>query len=88
MQVMMNAKPMKTTEAMKAAVLENLHHLNRHKNLMRAEVIMKSENRDHMAEIILHGKKVHLYAKAKARNMYKAIKQAVKKLEHQLARKN
>lgn len=88
MKVMMNAKPMKTTEAMKAAVLEHLHTLDRYKNLIRAEVVMKTENRDHMAEVMLHGKKVHLFAKAKAENMYKAIKQAVKKLEIQLARKN
>ncbi|MCH2206319.1 MAG: hypothetical protein MK132_10665 [Lentisphaerales bacterium] len=54
MQVMMNAK------TMKAAVLENLHHPDRHKNLMRSVVIMRSENKDHMAEIILHGNKVHL----------------------------
>ena len=60
MQVMMNAKPMKTTETMKAAVLENLHHPDRHKNLMRSVVIMRSENKDHMAEIILHENKVHL----------------------------
>ena len=57
MQVIMNAKPTKTTEAMKTAVVENLHNIDRYKNLMRAEVIMKSENKNHMAEIILHDKK-------------------------------
>ena len=72
---------------MKAAVLKHLHILDRCKNLVRAKLEMKTENRNHVAEIMLHGKKVHSFAKAKAENMYKAIKQAVRKLEIQLARK-
>ncbi|MCM8533396.1 MAG: ribosome-associated translation inhibitor RaiA [Lentisphaeraceae bacterium] len=87
MRVTMNAKPMKVTEAMKAAVMDNIHHLDHYKRLQRAEVLMRTENHTHVAEIILHGGKLHLYAKAKAKDMYKALKEAVKKVDHQLRRK-
>ena len=79
MKIMMNAKPMKTTEAMKAAVLDNLNHLERYRNLIRAEVVMRTENKkSHGGNNPSWKKKVHLYAKAKAENMYQAIKQVVK----------
>ena len=83
----MNAKAMKTTEAMKVAVLNNLEKLKHYKQLNRAEVLMKTDKKDHVAEILLHGKKIHLYAKAKADDMYKAIRNAVTKMEHQLEHK-
>ena len=87
MKVTMNTKAMKTTEAMKAAVLDNLDKLNHYKNLIRAEVVMKAEKNNYITEILLHGKKVHLYTKAKADDMYKAIRKAVTKMEHQLEHK-
>lgn len=87
MRVTINAKPMKVTEAMKAAVMNNIHHLDHYQRLQRAEVLMRTENHTHVAEIILHGAKLHLYAKAKAQNMYKALKEAIKKADHQLRRK-
>ena len=86
MKITLRTQPMAPTEALKAAVDRALMKL-RNPELTRAEVYMTTDHRDHVTKIRLHGRHIDLMAKAKAGNMYSALREAVKKLKTQLTKK-
>ena len=87
MRITLRTQPMAPTEALKAAVDRNMMKLSRNPELTSAEIYMTSEHDEHVTKIRLHGRHVDLIAKAKAGNMYKALKEAVNKLRSQLTKK-
>ena len=87
MKILLRTQPQAPTEAMKAAVDRNLLKLSRNPELTRAEVYMTTDHRDHVAKVVLHGRNVNLIAKATAKNMYRALKEAVNKVRTQLYKK-
>ena len=84
MLILLRTQPQAPTEAIRAAVDRNINKLPNELALTRAEVYMTSDKHEHQTKIRLHGKHLDLIAKAKAGNMYKALKMAAKKMKHQL----
>lgn len=86
MKINLKTLPMAPTEAVKAAVNKYVMQLN-NPRVTTAEVYMKTENRNQVAEIVVHGNKMNLFAKAKTENMYRSLKEAVRKIKTQMKRK-
>ena len=86
MKVNLKTLPMAPTEAVKAAVNKYIMQLD-NPRITTADVYMKTENRHQVAEIVVHGNKMNLFAKADTENMYRSIKEAVRKIQTQMRRK-
>jgi ribosomal subunit interface protein len=78
---------MELTEAMKNSVIASLDSLNHANNLNKAEVVLDSDHKKFRAEIVVHGAKINLDAKAETDNMYEAIDKAVDRLQKQIDKK-
>lgn len=86
MKVNLKTQPMAPTEAIKAAVNKYVMLLD-NPRVTTADVYMKTEKDGQVAEIVLHGRHLELFAKATTENMYRSLKQAVRKVKSQLRRK-
>lgn len=86
MKVNLKTQPMAPTEAIKAAVNKYIMLLD-NPRVTTADVIMKTDNKNQVAEIILHGRKLEIFAKATTENMYRSLKQAIRKVNTQLRKK-
>lgn len=86
MKVNLKTQPMAPTDAIKAAVNKYIMLLD-NPRVTTADVIMKTENKNQVAEIILHGSRLEIFAKATTENMYRSLKQAVRKVNTQLRKK-
>jgi len=74
------------SEAQKAAVNKYIISLD-NPRITSAEVIRKVDNNDHITEILLHGRRLEIFAKAKTKNMYRSLKEAVNKVKRQLRKR-
>jgi putative sigma-54 modulation protein len=78
---------MELTEAMKNSVIGSLDNLNHAGNLNKAEVVLDTDHNKFRAEIVVHGAKINLDAKAETDNMYESIDKAVERLQRQIDKK-
>lgn len=86
MKVNLKTQPIAPTEAIKAAVNKYMIALD-NPRVTRADVYMKTENNNQVAEILLHGRKLEIFAKATTENMYRSLKEAARKVKTQLRKK-
>ena len=86
MKVNLKTQPMAPTDAIKAAVNKYVMLLD-NPRVTTADVYMKTDNSGQVAEIVLHGKKMEIFAKATTENMYRSLKQAVRKVKTQLRKR-
>ena len=87
MDIIVSARHSNLSDAMKSEAEGRVAQLTQcYNKLTRAEVVMDVKNRNHV-EIILHGKGIHLDAKAEGDNLYESISVAVERLEKQLEKK-
>lgn len=86
MKVNLKTPAMAPTDAIKAAVNKYVMLLD-NPRITTADVIMRTDNRNQVAEIVLHGRKLEIFAKATTENMYRSLKQAVRKVKTQLRKK-
>jgi ribosomal subunit interface protein len=87
MDVIVSARHMDLTEAMRDSVIDALSAIKHGKKLTKAEVVLDSDHKLFRAEIVLHGSGINLDAKAETDNMYEAIDKAVERLQKQLDKK-
>ena len=87
MDIIVSARHMDLTEAMKNSVISSLEGLNHTKNLNKAEVVLDTDHNKFRAEIVVHGAKVNIDAKAEMDDMYDAIDKAVERLQTQIDKK-
>ena len=87
MDITVSARHMELTEAMKNAATSSLEGINHGQQLTRAEVILDADHNKFIAEIIVHGSKINLEAKAEMDDMYAAIDKASERLQTQLDKK-
>lgn len=86
MDIIVSARHMDLSEAMKNSVIANLNSLNHSNLLTKAEVVLDTDHKKFIAEIVVKGK-VNLEAKAEMGDMYQAIDKAVDRLQVQLDKK-
>ena len=87
MDIIVSARHMELTESMKNSVIGSLEGINHAKQLTKAEVVLDTDHNKFIAEIIVHGSKTNLEAKAEMDDMYAAIDKAVDRLQKQLDKK-
>lgn len=87
MDIIVSARHMDLTEAMKNSVISSLEGLNHTNNLNKAEVVLDTDHKKFRAEIVVHGTKTNLDAKAEMDDMYDAIDKAVGRLQKQIDKK-
>ena len=88
MDTIISARHMALTDSMRYNVEHKLARISElYPKLNKAEVILDVTRHGFEAEIVLHGKKVNLEAKAKAENMYSAISEVTDRMEKQLRKK-
>ena len=87
MDIIVSARHMELTEAMKNSAIGSLQGVNHSKQLTKAEVILDADHNKFIAEIIVHGSKINLEAKAEMDDMYAAIDKAVDRLQTQINKK-
>lgn len=87
MDIIVSARHMDLTEAMKNSVISSLEGLNHTQNLNKAEVVLDTDHNKFRAEIVVHGSKMNLDAKAEMDDMYDAIDKAVERLQTQIDKK-
>ena len=87
MDIIVSARHMELTEAMRNSVIDSLSAIKHGKSLTKAEVVLDVDHNKFRAEIVLHGSKINLDAKAETDNMYEAIDKAVERLQKQLNKK-
>lgn len=88
MDTIISARHMALTDSMRYNVEHKLARISElYPKLNKAEVILDVNRHGFIAEIVLHGKKVNLEAKAEAENMYSAISEATDRMEKQLRKK-
>lgn len=86
MQLKFTGHGIEVTSAMHQLIEEKFQTVLNHfkKQITRAEVILTVQKMSHEIEIILHIPGTEIVAKASADDMYKAIDQAMGKLDKQL----
>ena len=84
MDIIISARHMDLTDAMKNSVHSSLEGLKHSGNVTKAEVVLDASHNKYKAEIVIHGTKLHLDAKAETDNMYEAIDKAVDRLQKQV----
>lgn len=87
MDIIVSARHMELTDAMKNSVISSLEGLNHASNLTKAEVVLDTDHKQFRAEIVVHGSKMNLDAKAEMDDMYDAIDKAVDRLQKQIDKK-
>lgn len=87
MDIIVSARHMELTEAMKNSAIGSLQGINHSDQLTKAEVVLDTDHNKFIAEIIVHGSKTNIEAKAEMDDMYAAIDKAVNRLQKQLDKK-
>ena len=87
MDIIVSARHMDLTDAMRNSVISSLESLNHTGNINKAEVVLDSDHKKFRAEIIIHGSHLNLDAKAETGNMYESIDKAVERLQIQINKK-
>ena len=87
MDIIVSARHMELTDAMRSSVISSLSSINHDKQLTKAEVVLDASHQKFKAEIVVHGNKINLDAKAETGNMYEAIDKAVERLQKQIDKK-
>ncbi|MCM8541533.1 MAG: ribosome-associated translation inhibitor RaiA [Lentisphaeraceae bacterium] len=87
MDIIVSARHMELTEAMRNSATSSLESINHGRQLTRAEVVLDTDHNKFIAEIIVHGNKINLEAKAEMDDMYAAIDKAVDRLQTQIDKK-
>jgi ribosomal subunit interface protein len=87
MDIIVSARHMELTESMRSSVHDSLSSINHGKQITKAEVVLDSDHKKFRAEIVVHGSKLNIDAKAETGNMYEAIDKAVERLQTQLDKK-
>ena len=87
MDITVSARHMELTEAMRNSAVSSLQGINHGAQLTRAEVILDTDHKKFIAEIIVHGNKLNIEAKAEMDDMYAAIDKATDRLQTQIDKK-
>ncbi|NQZ56123.1 MAG: ribosome-associated translation inhibitor RaiA [Lentisphaeraceae bacterium] len=87
MDIIISARHMDLTESMKYSVIDSLSHIKNTYKLNKAEVVLDVDHKLFRAEIVLHGNRINLDAKAETENMHESIDKAVDRLIRQLEKK-
>ena len=87
MDIIISARHMELTDSMRYNVETSLDKIKHSHKLNKAEVVLDADHNKFIAEIVLHGNKINLEAKAETANMAEAIDKAAERLQKQLDKK-
>lgn len=89
MDIIVSARHMRhVSPSMRDEIEARLSKMSQYANLTKAECVMDKVKSGSYAEIVLHGKGIHLEAKSDSTsNLYEAIHQACNRMEKQLKKK-
>ena len=89
MQVIVSARHMDLTEALKEVAEKRIQGVHAHGlTLTKAEVVLNVDHKDNIVRATIHGNSVNIEAHAEADDMYDAIGLVAEKLEKQLEKRS